>query len=99
MVRPNTAHEELQAVVGRALVDPSFCKGLLNGHRADCLGEFDLTNEQMGAARQIKATDLRAFASQLDDWITRQATLRSRGALMELPRLENRLAPALPTAA
>jgi hypothetical protein len=86
MVRPNPAHEELQAVVGRALVDPSFCKGLLNGHRAECLSEYELSNEELAAARRIKATDLTNYASQLDEWILRQAMESRARAVAALPR-------------
>ena len=73
MTRSNPAHEELQAVVGRALVDPTFRKGLLNGHRAECLAEFDLSDTEAEAARSIQADDLTTFAAQLDAWIARQS--------------------------
>ncbi len=76
MVDLGTTHEELQALGGRALVDPSFCKGLLNGHRAECLGEFGLSNEEHDAARSIKAKDLTSFAGQLDEWIRERAVVR-----------------------
>lgn len=76
MLELGSTHEELQALVGRALVDPSFCKGLLNGHRAECLGEFSLSHEENDAARSIKAKDLTSFAGQLDEWIRERASMR-----------------------
>ncbi len=78
MVDLGSTHEELQALVGRALVDPSFCKGLLNGHRAECLGEFSLSHEERDAARSIKAKDLTSFAGQLDEWISERASMRTK---------------------
>lgn len=100
MVRPNPAHEELQAVVGRALVDPTFCSNLLNGHRAECLAEFDLSADEMAAARRIKATDLASYASELDKWITRQARERRIRAVNNLTHVDvSRLTGALPAAA
>ncbi|MFN2252201.1 MAG: hypothetical protein ACK2UL_09825 [Anaerolineae bacterium] len=66
----HTTHEELQALVGRALIDPTFKRDLLNGHRAECLDEFNLTRDERVAASMIQASDLRTFARQLDRWIT-----------------------------
>lgn len=77
MVTPGANCEELQALVGRALVDPSFRKDLLNGHRVECLSEFELTNEEFDAARSIRAGDLTSFAGQLDEWI-RERTAEHR---------------------
>lgn len=66
-------HEELQALVGRALIDPSFRRDLLNGHRAECLNEFELTREEHSVASTIQAGDLSSFARQLDGWINDRA--------------------------
>jgi hypothetical protein len=76
MVRHAPTHEELQAVVGRALVDPSFSKDLLNGHRAERLAEFNLSTDELSVARRISANDLAGFAGQLDAWINAQARRR-----------------------
>jgi hypothetical protein len=78
MVDLGSTHDELQALIGRALLDPTFCKGLLNGHRAECLSEFDLSSEERDAARAIQAKDLTSFAGQLDEWIRDRAS-RPRG--------------------
>ncbi len=75
MKRNTLAHEELQALIGRALVEPSFCAALLNGHRDDCLSEFALTADEQAMARGIQATDLQGFAVQMDGWI-RERRLR-----------------------
>ena len=62
-------HQELQALVGRALVDPKFRKDLLNGHRQDCLAEFPLTPDELIVASSVVAGDLTSFAAQVDQWI------------------------------
>ena len=62
--------QELQALVGRALIDPTFKRDLLNGHRTECLDEFNLTRDERTAASTIQASDLRTYARQLDSWIT-----------------------------
>jgi hypothetical protein len=69
------AHEELQALVGRALVEPGFCHDLLNGRREACLAEFALTSEERHVAGSIEAANLQEFARQLDGWI-RERRLR-----------------------
>jgi len=81
MVASGANSEELQALVGRALVDPTFRKDLLNGHRVECLSEFELTNEEFDAARAIRAGDLTSFAGQLDEWIRDRAAERRANAV------------------
>jgi hypothetical protein len=78
MMHDSMTHEELQALVGRALVEPSFCAALLNGQRDACLAEFSLTAEEHDAASAIAADDLQDYAKQLDGWIT---TRRQRPAI------------------
>jgi len=62
-------HEELQAVIGRALVDPVFCKDLLNGHRRERLAEFQLSRDEWEMAASVQASDLTSFAQAVDRWI------------------------------
>jgi hypothetical protein len=81
-------HGELQALVGRALVDECFRRDLLNGHRRERLGEFRLSPEELAAAASIDADDLGSFAAGLDTWI-RNSTAGSTG-----DRRANRLAAA-----
>ena len=50
MVASGANSEELQALVGRALVDPTFRKDLLNGPRVECRSECALTNAEFDAA-------------------------------------------------
>ena len=64
------AHDELQAVIGRALVDPSFCKDLLNGHRRERLAEYQLSSEEREALANVQAVDLTTFAREVDRWIS-----------------------------
>lgn len=61
--------EELQAVIARALVDPSFCDALLNGGRAACLAEFPLTGDEHRAAATIQAESLQDYARQLHAYV------------------------------
>lgn len=75
MTNATPTHEELQALVGRALIDPSFKRDLLNGHRAECLDEFNLSRDERAAATTIQASDLRTFARQLDGWISDHPSL------------------------
>lgn len=70
MTHQNPTHEALQALVGRALVDPAFRKDLLNGRRAQCLAECGLAGDEHRAASSIQANELTSYARQLDDWIT-----------------------------
>jgi hypothetical protein len=70
-MRTNDMHEELQALIARALVEPSFCAALLNGRREDCLEEFRLTVEERAAARDIEAPDLQSYARSLHAWMER----------------------------
>ena len=61
-------HEELQAVIGRALVDPVFCKDLLNGHRRERLAEFQLSSPRVtvratGSIRRDRARMFRGSCS------------------------------------
>lgn len=63
------AHEEIQALIGRALIEPGFCHDLLNGRRDACLAEFPLTTEERHAAYAIEATSLQDYARQMDGWI------------------------------
>jgi hypothetical protein len=84
--RATTArHPELQALVGRALVDDEFRCGLLNGHRRECIAEFALSADEERAVARIDAPDLTSFAAQLDGWINHRepvlARIRARAAV------------------
>jgi hypothetical protein len=83
-MKNDLTHEELQALVGRALVEPSFCTALLNGQRELCLSEFALSAEERAAAQIIQATDLSDFARQLDAWI-RARRLRPAVTRLAMP--------------
>ena len=75
-----THHESLQGLIGRALVDPTFRKDLLNGHRAERLAELELTPEEHRAASAVDASDLSAYARGLDQWITERAVHEQQAA-------------------
>jgi len=85
-------HDELQALIGRALVEPSFQHDLLNGGREACLAEFPLTADEYAVARAIHAADLGAYARQLDEWIQKQA--RRPVVTPFVPARQGRLAAA-----
>ena len=69
MITSTQPHQELRALVGRALVDPKFRKDLLSDRRQECLAEFRLTPDELNAASSVVAGDLTSFAAQLDQWI------------------------------
>ena len=64
------SYQSLQAVIGNAVVDSEFRKGLLNGSRLRIISNFNLTSEEMNAVMGIRADTLEHFAGQLDRWIT-----------------------------
>lgn len=65
------AHENLQAIVGRAIVDSAFRKRLLR-RSSDVLADLELTSEESMVVAQIKATTIEDLASELDSWISEQ---------------------------
>ncbi|MHB0859101.1 MAG: hypothetical protein ACYC5M_16230 [Anaerolineae bacterium] len=62
--------ETLQVIVGTAIVDSRFCRGLLE-KRPDLLNSFDLTDEESEAIASIRAKTIQGFASELQGWISR----------------------------
>ena len=78
------SHEELQAVIGRAVVDPAFCRDLLNGHRRERLAEFRLSSAEREMATAVQARDLAGFAQAVDRWICSQPAV-PRTASRESP--------------
>lgn len=79
-------HESLQGLIGRALVDPTFRKDLLNGRRAERLAELELTADERGAAGSIVADDLSSFARELDQWITVRTNHEQQAASLAAAR-------------
>jgi len=65
------AHENLQAIVGRAIVDSAFRQGLLN-RSGDVLADLELTSEESAVVAKTRATTIEDLASELDTWISRQ---------------------------
>lgn len=60
----------LQALIGTALVDRTFCEELLNGKRPTLLAEFNLTDEERKVALDIKTDCVQKFAVGLYEWLT-----------------------------
>jgi len=82
------AHETLQAIVGSAIVDPGFRRGLLN-KEPGILNEFELTTEELALVLGIRADTFQGFAQELDRWINRSSPVLERPALQR-----ERLVPA-----
>ena len=69
-------HERIQAIIGTALVDPRFRRGLL-GKWSGVLEGFGLTEDEAKAVSSFEANTLEAFAGELDRWML---TMRCKGA-------------------
>lgn len=80
--------ESFQSVIGNAVIDTEFRKGLLNGKRRFILANFDFSPEEVEFAMRISASSLEDFAGQLDSWICRQQ------GYMDLPTLPAKLTRA-----
>ena len=62
----------LQALIGTALIDHEFCKGLLNARRLTLLTQFDLTDKEREILSTIKANSIYTFAVNLHERLTDQ---------------------------
>lgn len=62
--------ESIQSVIGNAVIDTEFRKGLLNGKRRHILSAFNLSAQEVEFAMKIRANSLEDFAGQLDSWIS-----------------------------
>ena len=62
----------LQSLIGTALIDRDFCKGLLNKKRPALLAGFDLTGEERKIVTAIEAGSIREFADRLYEWLKDQ---------------------------
>lgn len=59
----------LITLVGEAVCNHRFREGLLNGHREQFVGLFDLTPEEREFVLDIRADGLEDFAHTLDQWL------------------------------
>ena len=64
--------ESFQSVIGNAVIDSEFRKGLLNGKRRFILSNFNLSPHEVEFAMKISANSLEDFAGQLDSWMSRE---------------------------
>lgn len=55
----------LQALIGTALTDSTFCHSLLNGSRRRILQSFPLTHQEIEIIMAIRADSLEQFASEV----------------------------------
>lgn len=68
------AHEMLQELIGMAIVDPDFRRTLLD-KPGRAIAELDLTSEEALAVASIRSSNFQGFASQLNNWIVRDAII------------------------
>lgn len=57
----------IQLMIGTALTDSSFRKGLLNGSRRQLLQTLPLSSDEIETLMSIRAETLEQFASQVHD--------------------------------
>ena len=67
-------HENIQALIGTAIVDTEFRQQLLE-NPASVIGDFDLTPDEASAIIAVRASTLQGFASQLHAWITSRSAV------------------------
>ena len=68
------AFEQLQAVVGVAIVDSRFRRQLLLS-APNSLSEFDLSQEEAEAISTIRQDTFAGFATELDSWMSRRSVM------------------------
>ena len=76
--------ESFQSVIGHAVIDTEFRKGLLNGKRRYLLDDFNLSPEEVEFAMGIRADSIEEFACQIDSWISRSQGIIEPPALAVL---------------
>ncbi len=59
----------LHTLVGRAVVSEVFCKGVLNGKRAELIREADLEPDEAAEVLAIQAASLPEFAAAVHEII------------------------------
>lgn len=67
-------HENIQAIIGAAIVDAEFRQHLLE-NAASVIGEFGLTPDEATAVLSVKASTLQGFATQLHAWISSKSSV------------------------
>jgi len=80
--------ESFQSVIGNAVIDTEFRKGLLNGKRRFILSNFNLSPAEVEFAMKISANSLEDFAYQLDSWISHEQ------GIIDPPTLPTKMMPA-----
>lgn len=56
----------LHLIVGEATLREAFRVGILNGHRAELLGKFDLEPDEYARVMAIQAQNLQEFAAAVE---------------------------------
>jgi len=56
----------LEAIIGKAVVSERFRVGILNGKRAELIGQFGLEPDEASAVLSIKAQNLTEFARAIE---------------------------------
>jgi ferredoxin len=71
------SQEDLQAIVGLAIVDREFCATLLACPRAAVEG-FQLSDEELATVASIRAESVEQFAARLELWLSKLPLKRRR---------------------
>ncbi len=59
----------LDLLVGEAVCNAGFCAALLNGHREEIIGAYDLSPKEKAFVLSIQAATLQEFAQALHGWL------------------------------
>ncbi len=70
--------EGLRDLVGQGVVSDEFCKGIMNGKRAELIARFDLDPDEIAALLAIRADTLYEFAVALEKFLRSRTPLAMR---------------------
>ncbi len=71
--------EDIESVIGNAIIDKDFLGRLLGGDRAALLSKFNLTQEELQMLMGVHAESLAGFAGQVHAWQQSQGLRRKEG--------------------
>ena len=70
--------EGLRGLVGQSVISDEFCRGIMNGQRAELIARFDLDPDEVAALLAIRADTIYEFAVALEKFLTSRAHLAMR---------------------
>jgi hypothetical protein len=68
----------LEVLVGRAVISKQFKAGLLNGHRAELIQEYNLEPEEIAVLMAIRADTVKEFAIAVEQFMANRQAAGSR---------------------